>query len=65
MGRMPSKGSATLSAAKMENASSAWLSQRRGWTMAAYQGSTAVTSAPATMPARNSTFHESSVVLAQ
>ncbi len=30
IGRMPSSGRATLSAAKMEKASSAWLSQRRG-----------------------------------
>jgi hypothetical protein len=41
MGRMPRSGSATLRAAKMEKASSAWLSQRRG-DDGAYQGSTAV-----------------------
>ena len=62
---MPRSGRATLSAAKMEKASSAWLSQRRGWTMAAYHGSTAVTSAPATMQATNTAFGESSVALAQ
>src|SRR5712691_6662337 len=65
MGLMRRRGSATLRAAKNEKPSRSWLSHGRGCTTAAYQGSTAVTSAPATTATRKITLIESSVTLAQ
>ena len=65
MGLMRRRGSATLRAAKIEKPSRSWLSQGRGCTIAEYQGSMAVTSAPTTTPARKIALTESRVALAQ
>src|SRR5882672_3335260 len=65
MGLMRTRGKATLRAAKIEKPSRIWLSQGRGCTIAVYQGSMAVTSAPATTPAKKITLTESRVALAQ
>jgi hypothetical protein len=64
IGRTPTSGRATLSAAKMEKPRSAWFSQGRGCTSRRYSGSIAVTSAPAATAARKITFGESRVAAA-
>ena len=64
MGRRPTRGRATLSAAKIENASSAWPSHGRGPTSRRYHGSTAVKSAPPATATRKKTLREPSVVAA-
>jgi hypothetical protein len=62
---MPTSGSATLRAAKMENASRACLSQRYWRPSAEYSGSMAVMRAPTATPARKITLGDVSVEEAQ
>jgi hypothetical protein len=64
-GCTPTRGSATLRAANIEKPRKACWIQPCPRASALYSGSTAVTSAPAATPARNSAFSEVSVAEAQ